>query len=225
MKSKNFTLIELLVTISVLAVLATLLIPSLKKSLNVAMKSKCLSQLKVIGVALNHYTSDNEEFFPVSSGSQANWVGKLGTRNPRRLDASRRYLNQYLGEFKRGDEVLFSQCPSDLNQGNLPGYEADGTTYFANVNRRGKLALRTSSIKTFNVRNLSITVALGTFASYRVTHRNGIGIPDDAWFHSKVGEPMFNLLFADGSARRLWLEYKHNLNNPSSTHEYKYLTN
>ena len=59
-----FTLIELLVVIAIIAVLAGLLFPVLGKIQENANSTKCTSNLRQIGVAINAYTVDNDGLLP-----------------------------------------------------------------------------------------------------------------------------------------------------------------
>ena len=62
--SKGFTLIELLVVIAVLALLLSVIMPSLTKAKEFARRTVCLSHLSQLGLISVTYSQDNNDWFP-----------------------------------------------------------------------------------------------------------------------------------------------------------------
>jgi len=64
---KNFTLVELLVVVSVLAILLSLLFPSLERMLYNGKTTACVSKLKDISVGIFLYCDDNYDVYPTDT--------------------------------------------------------------------------------------------------------------------------------------------------------------
>jgi prepilin-type N-terminal cleavage/methylation domain-containing protein len=62
-----FTLIELMVVIAIIAVLVSILVPSLNEARDYAETASCQSNLHHIGVAMAQYITSNRNYFPLSS--------------------------------------------------------------------------------------------------------------------------------------------------------------
>lgn len=65
MKRKGFTLIELLVVVAIIALLISILLPSLSRAQEQARRATCAANLSGIGKSAYIYSNDNRDSFPI----------------------------------------------------------------------------------------------------------------------------------------------------------------
>jgi prepilin-type processing-associated H-X9-DG protein/prepilin-type N-terminal cleavage/methylation domain-containing protein len=121
----GFTLVELLVVFAIVAILASILLPSLAHGRKAANRVRCVENLRQLGLATQMYWNENEDLtFRYLSGStnggRLYWFGwlKPGAEGKRGFDPSAGALFPYLQG--RGVEI----CPSLNYNSTLYKYKA-----------------------------------------------------------------------------------------------------
>ncbi len=111
-RARAFTLIELLVVIGIIAILASMLLPSLNNARAMARQTACLSNLKQFGIAFTGYAADNGDYIPPIAASSA-----MDNRFHTLLEDSK-YISrkmQYCPEMPTSSFVLFGVVHYGIN--------------------------------------------------------------------------------------------------------------
>ena len=82
-RNSAFTLIELLVVIAIIALLVSILMPSLQKAKEMAKNVVCMSNQRSVALAIVLYVEDYDDQYPYNSGGDPtwhflNWAHKVG---------------------------------------------------------------------------------------------------------------------------------------------------
>src|SRR5688572_7180984 len=92
--SKGFTLVELLVVIGIIAVLISVLLPTLASARRSANSVKCLASLKEIGNAFSMYAMDNKGMYPAVRDNVNQYTSNGQPANRRWTDSIARYISK-----------------------------------------------------------------------------------------------------------------------------------
>jgi len=119
-KRMGFTLIELLVVISIIALLLSILMPSLKKAKQASRKVLCVSNLKQWGIAWSMYSSDNKSLVPTG------WIGNMETSSfwNKMVNGQGVCLYPYV---EQSEEIRM--CPEVRGTGLEAGYDSSEYQY------------------------------------------------------------------------------------------------
>ncbi len=120
-RTKGFTLIELLVVIAIIALLVSILLPSLQRARELAKRAVCAANLHGVGQSLALYQGENDDRWPWielnDSDSDAHFTAPAGTyfdEDPRTTRGSNRSITALLFLLVRsGQPADLFTCPSD----------------------------------------------------------------------------------------------------------------
>lgn len=187
LRRDGFTLLELLVVIAIIGLLAAILFPAITRSLANSKTTKCLSNLRQIGIAQTSYRADHDNRYTPKyiPGNPTSQVWQI-------------HLKPYIGSGDRSDVAAVLNCPvvKNLNE-NQTSYALNAYIEWSQWNYRAAAVERPSEII------LAGDCLAGNTDIMREADLNrSWGLP--AFRHG--ADDLANMLFCDGSVKSMYYE-------------------
>ena len=128
----GFTLIELLVVVAIIALLVSILLPSLRQAREAARRAVCLANQHHIGAAVSMYAQDNRGMTPSlrgTSDSRYGWAAWHPEGVP--MQPVRMGLGLLVPDYCPGGHMFY--CPSQTNPGAIYDGRTTGWQFFDKV--------------------------------------------------------------------------------------------
>lgn len=92
---KKFTLLELLIVISIIALMISILLPSLTKAKKASELAVCSSNMKQISFVLKMFLKGNNQFFPIGIRNNRPYDDLISEYDGRNLTASEISIKEF----------------------------------------------------------------------------------------------------------------------------------
>lgn len=188
-RTMDFTLIELLVVISIIAILASLLLPTLQSARNSVRKIDCLGNLRQLSITMLGYAGENDSSLPPAADTAATtnyWADYL----------------VYTGYLKQGATGYFTGTPIDKS-------------IFCSVSTVTANGRKTYSAGHYAMNNY-MSLTLGTYGNtgYKITSvktpstRVMLCEAGQAWInYTHISNPALNKYYLPGASANIGLEW------------------
>ena len=189
-----FTLVELLVVIGIIALLISILLPSLNQAREQAKATQCLSNVRQLGLAFLMYVNENKGYFPSRNASRSqghrpgDWIYWQEVLPPGETINESNVVRYMSGGAKRVS-IESLRCPSDnvdarLYENNANPYKFSYTVNVFVINNSA-----TASTSSPFDRTLNISKVKNSNRKILAVEEDERGINDGSW----VGRSTYNL--------------------------------
>ena len=207
LRRRAFTLVELLVVIGIVALLISILLPSLQAARRQADTVKCLSALRQIGTGYHLYANDHDGWWPMAVHTYRN--ASNGRVAQRRWHD---FISKYVGGVvlnESGDQVTAPQIGTVKNENNiLWGCPSWNRVYYGGTGSLSTLTIDSGlfpgysmNIYTFAPKPVNATNAVGGYLPWATRTNNPPEVPKISggwyWKQSQWKQPAQRALVFD----------------------------